>query len=275
MALLDELCVFDVETIPDVSVLASLTGSGTSELQQMRKELEDYHIGVSRDGNPFPRQPFHRIVAISLLRATIHGKNGSEHYELERVGTLSSRNKTEEQIVRSFFDYFCGHSPRIVGYNSRTFDLPVLKYRAMKYAIPAAKLFMANNRWENYSSRYSLKWHCDLLETLSDFGLSARCKMNEVCSILGIPGKMDGMDGSKVTDLFDCGNIEELDSYCETDVLSTYLIYLNYALLTGLIAKDGFMAMNEDLLNYLRSRKKENFNRFIAEWEKIDSRGIF
>jgi predicted PolB exonuclease-like 3'-5' exonuclease len=270
-----ELCVFDIETIPDVSVLSILTGSRTADVAEMRKELEDYHIKISKDGNPFPRQPFHRIVSISLLRAVIHWRNGREYYELERVGTLSSRDKSEKQIIEGFFSYFHRYTPRIVGYNSRTFDLPVLKYRAMKYNIPAEKLFIANNRWENYSSRYSLKWHCDLLEALSDFGMSAKCKMNEVCSILGVPGKMDGMDGSKVTELFDSGNIEDLDNYCETDVLGTYLVYLNYALLTGLIDRDGFMAMGKDLWHYLESRGKENFTKFLSQWKKIDSKGIF
>jgi predicted PolB exonuclease-like 3'-5' exonuclease len=241
----------------------------------MRKELEEYHIRISKDGNPFPRQPFHRIVSISMLRAVIHWKNGREYYELERIGTLSSRDKSEEQIVKDFFSYFHRYTPRLVGYNSRTFDLPVLKYRAMKYSIPAEKLFLTNNKWENYNSRYSLKWHCDLLEALSDFGMSARCKMNEVCNILGIPGKMDGMDGSGVMDLFDAGNIEKLDNYCETDVIATYLIYLNYALLTGLIDRDGFKAMNEELIDYLKGKGKENFNRFLSEWEKTDSKGIF
>jgi predicted PolB exonuclease-like 3'-5' exonuclease len=241
----------------------------------MRKELEDYHVRISKNGNPFPRQLFHRIVSISLIRAVIRSKNGCEYYELERIGTLSSRDKTEQQIVESFFSYFYGHSPRIVGYNSKTFDLPVLKYRAMKYAVPTKKQFAFNNRWENYNSKYSLKWHCDLLEALSDFGMSARCKMTEVCSVLDIPGKIDGMDGSKVTDLFDSGNIEELDNYCETDVISTYLIYLNYALLSGLVGRDDFMAMNRDLIHYLENKRKNNFDRFLSEWKKLDSKGIF
>ena len=62
--------VFDIETIPDTEAVECLTGFESDNVTELRKKLEEYHIEVS-GGNPFPRQPFHRVVAISFLEAQI------------------------------------------------------------------------------------------------------------------------------------------------------------------------------------------------------------
>ena len=45
--------------------------------------------------------------------------------------------------------------------------------------------------------------------SFSDFGASARVKMNELCAAFNLPGKI-GVDGSKVTKCDD-GNLRELE----------------------------------------------------------------
>lgn len=270
--MLDKLFVFDIETIPDTDVLENLTGSTTKDLLGKRKELEEYHIEVS-GGNPFLRQPFHKVVSVSILIADIVKVNNYEYYEIIKLGTISSLDNAESGIISKFFDYLCKYIPRIVSYNGRTFDIPVMKYRAMKYGISIENLFKSGDKWNNYAQRYSLDWHCDLLEALSDFGASARCKMNEICSILGIPGKI-GIDGSKVTELYDQNLLKTIDDYCETDVLNTYLIYLNYALLSGLTNRENFINMNQDVIRYLKQKNLSYSTEFLEQWEKVDERSL-
>lgn len=268
-----KLFVFDIETIPDTDVVFNLTGSEETNVLKLRKELEDYHMEVA--DNPFPRQLFHRVVSISVLDADIIvDEKGFEYYKINKVGTISNTKYSEEEMTAKFFEYLCKHTPRIVDYNGRTFDLPVMKYRAMKYNLSIPELFNAGDKWNNYNTRFSFDWHCDLLDALSDCGASARCKMNEVCSILGIPGKI-GVDGSKVSGMFDEGRLKEIDNYCETDVLNTYLIYLNYMLLIGKISKDGFYSMNKDLIDYMEKQDKEHFFEFLTMWEEVDTRNLF
>lgn len=272
--MLDKLFVFDIETIPDTDAVHNLLDVESNDVKYLREELENYHIKVS-NGNPFPRQMFHKPISVSVLIADIEKIDGGlEYYKINKIGTFSSIKNTEKQIVEKFFDYLSKHLPRIVDYNGRTFDLPVMKYRAMKYCVSAPKLFKAGDKWNNYQYKNSLDWHCDLLDALSDFGSSCRCKMNEVCSILGIPGKI-GVDGSKVTEMYDAGKLQEIDDYCETDVLNTYLIYLNYQLLIGNIDKKSFIKMNEELIEYLQTEGKENFFEFLTEWEKVDTKDLF
>ena len=268
------LFVFDIETIPDTDAVFNLTGSETKNTDKLRKELEQYHLDIS--DNPFPRQPFHKIVAISFLESEVSvGNDGTEEYNLTEVRSGGNENSSEEEIVRGFFQYLNKKRPRLISYNGRTFDLPVLKYRAMKYGISAPWFYKSGDKWNNYTQRYSLDWHCDLLEAFSDFGASARCKMNEVCSILGIPGKF-GVDGSKVTELYDTKKIKEIRDYCETDVINTYLLYLFYQMHTGTLNQESFVNSAEQVANYLetegQNKDKKHFVEFLNEWKKVDNR---
>jgi predicted PolB exonuclease-like 3'-5' exonuclease len=269
----NKLFVFDIETVPDTDGLYSLTGSTANDLQQKRKELEEYHIAIS-NGNSFLRQPFHKVVSISILIADVVKVGNYELYDNLKLGTISNMKFDEKTMVENFFNYVCNFLPKIVSYNGKTFDMPVLKYRALKYGLPLENLFKSGDKWSNYHQKYSKDWHCDLLDVFSDYGASAKCKMNEICSIAGLPGKI-GVDGSKVTDLYDKGKLKEIDDYCETDVANTYLLYLNYCLLSGIINKDIFMDLNNKFKNYLLKEDKNNYKEFIEEWKKVDTRGIF
>ena len=49
-----------------------------------------------------------------------------------------------------------------------------------------------------------------------------------------------GMDGSKVWDAFQAGDIGGIRNYCETDVLNTCLVYLRFELIRGRLPSDGY-----------------------------------
>ena len=209
------------------------------------------------------RQPFHKIVAISFLDAQIiKNPDGSEYYELGEVRSGCEVNSNEEELVKGFFSYLQKKLPRIVSFNGKNFDLPVLKYRAMQYKIAAPWLYLTGDKWNNYNQRYSLDWHCDLIDAFSDFGASSKVKMNEVCSILNIPGKL-GIDGSKVMDYFDDGKIDEIRQYCETDVLNTYLLYLNYQHHRGILKTNDFENCQVDLKSYLENSQKDYLIEYL------------
>ncbi len=253
------LFVFDIETIPDEEAAINLIGIDKSANKQEKREaLKKYHLEITDGKNDFLRQPFHKIVAISFLEADIARENNQEQYHLTNIKSGGTVNSTEEELVKGFFSYLKKKTPRFVTFNGRTFDLPVLKYRAMKHKISAPWLYKIGDKWNNYSQRYSLDWHCDLLEAFSDFGASTRIKMNEICSILDLPGK-GGIDGSKVMDYYDSGKVEDIRNYCESDVINTYLLYLNYQHFTGTINSHSFIEAKEDLVNYIKMNETEKF----------------
>ena len=107
------LVVFDIETIPDA---ANHSGSG------------------------FPKPPFHIPVAIAFLKAEIEVRDDGEAYVLQELRCGGQANYTEEQLLRSFIEFAEKEKPRLVSFNGRSFDLPVIKYRAMVHGLSAPML---------------------------------------------------------------------------------------------------------------------------------------
>ncbi len=261
------LFVFDIETIPDTDAVPNLTGFDDPAVEARRNELERYHLDITDGRNSFPRQPFHKIVAISFLEAEIEHADGHEVYYLKELRTGGEVDFDEKQLLTGFFRYFDHIKPRLVSYNGRGFDLPVLKYRAMVHGISSSWLHQAGDKWNSYSSRYSADWHCDLIEQLSDYGASARVKLNEVCSVFGLPGKF-GVDGSKVAEMIDQGRIQEVRDYCETDVLNTYLVYLRFMMHRGAIDLASHNRAVADVKTMIEAEQAErpHLAAFLQAW---------
>ncbi len=272
----NRLFVFDIETIPDEQAAHALMGETSTDVQQQRKALADYHLDITDGRSDFLRQPFHKVVALSYLDAEIQRNAQGETYILKDIRTGGELDSSEKDIVNGFWQFMERSTPRLVSYNGRSFDLPVLKYRAMKHGITAAALFKSGDKWNSYTQRYSLDWHCDLLEALSDFGASARCKLNEVCSIMGFPGKF-GVDGSKVSQMYDDGQLEEIRDYCETDVLNTYLVYLRYQHHTGTLSTENYNTAIKSVIDFIKEHQgqRAHFAEFYQAWEAACSGAFY
>ncbi|MGN7678988.1 MAG: 3'-5' exonuclease [Anaplasma sp.] len=275
--MLDSLLVFDIETIPDTDSCSNLVGGDVTEdadVAAKREAMAGYHLEITNGQNPFLRQPFHKIVAVSFLRADIRREEGHESFDLQEIRSGGSVLSTEKELIKGFLRYLSVIKPRIVTYNGRTFDLPVVKYRAMVHGIQAGYLYKAGDKWNNYFHRYSADWHCDLLDHLSDFGTSARVRMHEVCSILNLPGKI-GVDGSEVEHMYDSNRLSEIRDYCESDVINTYLVYLRLMHHQDRVTSEGYNKCVEDLLTYLESSGNSHMLNFKAEWERVCSGQFF
>lgn len=239
----EPLIVFDTETIPDAA----------------------FHTDDS-----FPKPTFHQIVAISLLEAHLEPSESGSFYAVNQLKTGGDFNFTEAQLIKGFFAYIEKRKPRLVTFNGRGFDLPVLKYRAMKHDVSAPWFANGESKWENYGYRYSVHWHCDLMDALADFGATKVTSMEEVCGLLEIPGKL-GMDGTQVKDFFEAGKLAEIRNYCETDVLSTYLIFLRFALFRGEVTAAGHAASIENLRAYLSGERstRPHLGKFVDAWAAL------
>lgn len=261
------LFVFDIETVPDTDAVPNLTGFDDEDLHARRQELERYHLDKTGGKNSFPRQPFHRVVAISFLEAEIEREGDQEGYFLRELRSGGEAGFDEKKLLEGFFGYFERLKPRLVSFNGRGFDLPVLKYRAMAHGIAAPWLYGAGDKWNSYQSRYSTDWHCDLLETLSDYGASARVSLDEVCAVMGFPGKF-GVSGADVAGMVDDGRIEDVRHYCETDVLNTYLVYLRVMLHKGSLSLDGYNAAIADIVSLIETEGPERpyLSEFMEAW---------
>jgi predicted PolB exonuclease-like 3'-5' exonuclease len=254
--------VFDIETIPDVA--------GLRKLNDFAPDLTDAQVvdavieqRAANGQNAFFPHYLQKVVAIScVIRRTT--KDGLPQF---KVGSLGHLQSSEKEIVSDFYQLIDKYTPQLVSWNGGGFDLPVLKYSAMKHEIEAGWLYKSGDKWNNYNQKFSLDWHCDLADAFSDFGASARLKMNELCCAFNLPGKI-GVDGSQVMEMFDAGRLQEIRNYCETDVINTYLLYLIYQHHNGSLSKENFAKCKNDLREFLEknSPEKNHFAEYLHNW---------
>jgi len=129
--------------------------------------------------------------------------------------------------------------------NGTTFDLPVLRYRAMVHRISGAGLTA-----RNYFARET-DAATDLCETLASFDQRAKVKLDLLCKTLGFTGKPGGIDGSQVDSYVADGRIAEVAAYCETDVVNTYRVWLTYELFEGRLSREAWVASEDNLRDFI------------------------
>ena len=263
-----DVIVFDIETVVDADAARRLLRLPELSDVEARDALSDYFLEKTEGRNDFPRQPFHQVVAISyghLIREP--GEEGSE-LVMRRLATGGDKSSSEQEMLEGFFQLIEKRAPQLVSFNGRGFDLPVLKYRAMAHGLSCARWFKEGDKWNNYESRYSRDYHCDLLEVLSDFGASARCSMDEVAAVFKVPGKLETA-GDNVRQMFEDGQIEAIRDYCETDVLSTMLIFLRHQLFTGALSEGAYARAVFGVRNYLESESESrpHLGEYLIAWD--------
>lgn len=227
--------VFDIETIPDVAGLRRLHDHPTS---MSDAEVAEHAFAARREktGSDFLPHHLQRVAAIScVLRRTQRDGSASFH-----VGSLGTVADTEATLIQKFYELIARYSPQLVSWNGGGFDLPVLHYRGLVNGVAAPRYWeMGEGRdddsrdfkWNNYISRYHMR-HLDLMDLLAMYQPRASAPLDDLAKLCGFPGKL-GMDGSKVWEAYQGGQLDAIRAYCETDVVNTYLVYCRFQLMRG------------------------------------------
>lgn len=173
----------------------------------------------------------------------------------------------EQRLLAKFWQYFTEFAPRVVTWNGKGFDLPVLRARAMMYGISAQSWYQRGTKWDNYMQRFAPDWHCDLMEQLSDYRACASMKLEDVALALGLPGKIGG-HGSEVEPMVQRGEINNVRAYCEGDCLNLFVLYVRWALLSGRIDPAGHNSSLESLVRCLESQRnvRPHLGVFLDSW---------
>ena len=219
---------FDIETVPDIAGLRALHDLGPD-----LKDGEVAQFAFTRrrlqNGTDFLPLHLHRVVAIACAL---------RDRDTFRIWSLGTPEDDEATLVRRFFDGIEKYTPQLVSWNGGGFDLPVLNYRALVNGVSASRFWEWGDEdrafnYNNYISRYH-KRHLDLMDLLAFYQPRASAPLDDVAKLCGFPGKL-GFDGSQVWDAWQDGKIEGIRNYCETDVANTYLVFLRFQHLRGLL----------------------------------------
>ena len=229
--------VFDLETVPDLEAVSRVHGL----------EAHDEEQAAEIVGDKFQKHPLHKIVCIGAL--IVEKVDG--HWAVRSLGAPHIGGRTETELIRGFVDRIAALEPCLVSFNGSGFDLPVLRYRAMVNMVAAPGLHR-----RGYFKRYT-EDAVDLCDVLASFSPQGKCKLDELCRVLGLPGKPDGVDGSKVAEYVATGRVQEVADYCETDVVNTYRVWLRHELFRGALTLDSFDASEAALSHFLSGRVGE------------------
>lgn len=253
---------FDIETIPDVAGARRLHDLDGLSDEDAGRAL--FQMRVQKTGREFLSHHLHRVCAISV--ALWRGDSF-------RVWSLGEPEAGERELIQRFFDGVERFQPTLVSWNGGGFDLPVLNYRALINGVPAPRYWetgSADNtyRWNNYQNRFHER-HTDLMDVLSAYQVRAAAPLDEVAMLMGLPGKM-GLHGSQVWEAYLAGEIERIRNYCDADVLNTFLIYLRFQFMRGVLDGEALAAAEALVRAHLRQSEAPHLRRFGEAWPAVE-----
>ena len=224
--------VFDIETVPDARSGSRIYDLGDLNEKDVLKAMRTKRM--EKTGyTDFIAPHMQKIVAISVALRS------ESNFRVWSIGTAES---DEHEILTRFFEGLEKYEPTMVSWNGMTFDLPVIHYRSLVHGVAAPHYWDVGNikqeyRFNNYISRFHWR-HIDLMDALAGFQNRSWAPLDEIASMLGLPGK-SGMSGSDVWSAYQNQDIVGIRNYCESDVMNTYLIYLRFEQIRGNLDADG------------------------------------
>jgi predicted PolB exonuclease-like 3'-5' exonuclease len=254
------ILVFDIETVPDIGGIRVLNGlDGLSD-----SEVAEFAFQKRRAQNGTDFLPLHlqRVIVISCVLRSDEGF---------RVWSLAEPKFGEAEIVQRFYSGIEKYTPQIVSWNGGGFDLPVLHYRGLIHGVAAPRYWDMGEgdyrdsrdfKWNNYIGRYHMR-HLDLMDLLAMYQPRANAPLDELAKLMGLPGKL-GMDGSAVWQTWQDGGIDSIRDYCETDVVNTYLVYLRFQKMRGVLSPAEHDAEVAAVREHLTGLNLPHWREFLA-----------
>jgi predicted PolB exonuclease-like 3'-5' exonuclease len=252
------LC-FDIETIPDTDYGRRIFHLGDLDDESVAKVMRFKQLQARQtDFLPLPQ---HRVIVISAVLRNSEGLH---------IFSLGEGQSGERQILQRFFEGIERRGPDLVSWNGSGFDLPVLHYRALLHGVTAARYWEVGDsdrdfRYNNYLSRFHWR-HIDLMDVLSGFQFGGRTSLEHAAQLLRLPGKL-GMSGADVWDAYLAGKHAEIENYCETDALNTYLIYLRFELMRGILDRERYDGEVKRVRDKLVRSGEAHWREFVAAWQ--------
>jgi predicted PolB exonuclease-like 3'-5' exonuclease len=111
------------------------------------------------------------------------------------------------------------------------------------------------------------------MDVLSGFQPRARAGLDAIAVMLGFPGKM-GLKGDQVWPHFLAGKLEEIRNYCETDALNTYLIFLRFQHMRGILDDRSLESELDRLRSLLKEAEEEHLRAFLSAWVSGDEQVV-
>ena len=254
--------VFDVESVADGQLVSKIRfpGEDLTPPDAIRKYRDEL---IEEKGTDFI--PYSFQIPISVVAAKVSGD-----YSLVDIVVLDHPDYRPHKITEDFWrGWEAYHRPTLVTFNGRSFDIPLLELAAFRYGINVGSwLSTTGPNYQQPRYRYNTSAHFDLYEILTNFGSSRLTGgLNLAANMLGKPGKMD-TQGCMVQDMYDQGQLEEINDYCRCDVLDTYFVFLRLAVVMGNLTLDQEQELVAAAKTWLEGRAEDSaaYRMYLERW---------
>lgn len=247
---MDTYFVHDIEAVPESEV--------AGDWKPTEEEIK------RGNGDPFPPVWAFKIVTIGAIVL-------DEKMVFVRGGPVAggcSGQAHEELMVKRWIDHAgrsgaVGDALKLVDFNGRGFDVPVIQYRAFHYGLRMPFFFGKvpdqkggiSGFSKTYRDRYG-SHHLDLTELWSNSGAFSRPSLAVLSKLMGLPGKT-GFDGKQVKQAYADKRFAELDAYVMQDVYQTAWVFMRYRYLAGEVSLEVYRTAAAALLEHVKSRPEQ------------------
>jgi len=269
----DEVWAFDCEWVPDVLAGRLLYGLPDDvPADDVLRVMWEQGGATAENPTPFLKTLMCRVVSVATVirRVTRGGDVQLYLHAIPEAPDDASKAQDEAYILRRFLlNGIAVCNPQLVGFNSRNADLRILMQRAFTHGLDMKAMGERMNAkpWESKD--------VDLMELISGFGKQSSVSLNEVARLAGIPGKMN-VTGEDVCGLWYRGRVREIVSYNCFDALTTYLVWLRMAHVSGHFTQERYWSEQVLLRKLLEERAQRPDGAFLLayldEWRNLKQR---
>jgi len=218
--------VLDIETASISPTYSDLSDSmqsfwdkKSSRINTSSISVEDYSSEEHYDDKAAIYAEFGRVVCISVGIFEVED-------EIKSFRIKSFYGDDEKQILNSFSTLLNDHfydkyHHTLAGHNLKEFDIPFLCRRMVINEIDLPNLMNIHG-----AKPWQVPHLLDTLELWKFGDYKNYTSLDLLCEVLGIPSPKNQMDGSMVSAAYWNGQIEDIKTYCEKDVLATARIIL-------------------------------------------------
>ncbi|MDY3558674.1 3'-5' exonuclease [Gemmata sp. JC673] len=231
-------------SVPDGKLLASVRHPGEDLAP------EDALRRAQESNEPIPVS-FQTPVAVCVLRV-------APDFTLLNFKCLDAPHFRPREIVNQFWFGVTHYNARLVTFNGRAFDLPLLELAAFRYGIQARDYYLARDRYRG---------PIDLSDWLTNSGAYKLAGgLDVLAKLIGTPGRLfsapaDGIAG--------------INDRCLCDALDTYFVFLRTRVMTGDITSDQEAALVAGAKALLSTKVAEApvLGAYLAAWAAAPGRG--
>lgn len=239
--------VVDSAGVPDGKLLAAVKfpGEGLSPEE-----------AVARAGAAVP-VTFQVPVGVCVLRV-------GPDFALLGFKCLDAPHFRPREIVNQFWFGVTHYKARLVTFDGRGFDLPLLELAAFRHGIAARDYYQARDRYRG---------PIDLSDWFTNFGACPLAGGRDVLAkLLGKPGARPDR-GDAVRRLHHDGRLQEISDGCLLGALDTYFVFLRTRVLTGDLSSEQEAQLVAGAQALLGEKASEvpALRAYLDEWRDKES----